>query len=1028
MRENNIGSIWKKWDLHVHTPESFVHNYPGDKEAAWENFLSDLETLPTDFKVIGINDYVLVDGYERVLKEKKAGRLANIDLILPVVELRIDKFAGVVKGCKTGGFTQSAWSRVNLHVIFDQVPAELIRQQFISAIAPSYKLIPGSNPHGQWQAVITRDSIEQLGNTIINSTPENQRNHYGPPLLEGFHNLNISYEAVLNALSNQNLSGKYIIAVGKTEWEDLKWEDHTIAEKKTLINNADLVFTAAESPSSYEKAKQKLSQAQVNSQLLDCSDAHWLSTSSDKDRIGNCFTWIKADSSFKGLLQAIEEFDSRVYVGDYPPKQYLVDRNRTKFIKSISIRKKEATNLSQTWFDADLPLNPDLVAIIGNKGSGKSALADIIALAGNTKNFDSFSFLTQSRFRHPKSKLAQHFEAKLTWLDDSETAQSLEKNPEISSVERVKYLPQRYLEDLCNELGEKRSTIFDSELRKIIYSHVPEDYRLGKQSMDELLKFKVAEANKTRENLRQNISRLNREIIDIEKRLTKESKDALDEQLKTKLAELVALETSKPQQVDDPNTSLEAQEESKKASETIDKLEQQLQQVNNEEATLHEARTKNIKQQAIIDRIQQSLANYSLRHKEFTHDLQILIGELEDPIDTTSLITLQVNYQLINTLKEKIDIETKQIDSHLQSRETDSISLRRETLKNSIEEFKGKLGERERIFVQYKENLAAWEKAKKEINGTPDKPNSIAWYRSQIDLLTTLPEYLENLKGQRTQYTLDIHRIINAMVDEYKRLYEPVQSFVHSTEKMDLSLPLEFHVRIEESDFEEQFFSRLNRQSRGSFSGLTESSTLLRNIFQETDFNDESEASAFAEKIDTMLHFDHREGQQNKETHLADQIRKGIEPNEVLDLIYSLDYLTPRYSLTFEQQEIGQLSPGERGLLLLIFYLLVDKDDTPIIIDQPEENLDNQTIFKVLVKCIKAAKERRQVIMVTHNPNLAVVCDAEQIIHASHNKATSQFLYESGAIENSLIKDKVVQVLEGTEPAFKNRQSKYKLD
>ncbi|MCH7333990.1 TrlF family AAA-like ATPase [Acinetobacter modestus] len=1027
MLENNIGSVWKKWDLHVHTPESFVHNYPGDKEAAWESFLVDLETLPSDFKVIGINDYVLVDGYERVLKEKKAGRLANIDLILPVVELRIDKFAGVVKGCKTGGFTQSAWSRVNLHVIFDQVPAELIRQQFISAIAPSYKLIPGTSPHGQWQAVITRDSIEQLGNTIINSTPENQRDHYGPALLEGFNNLNISYEAVLNALSNQNLSGKYIIAVGKTEWEDLKWEDHTIAEKKTLINNADLVFTAAESPASYQKAKEKLNQAQVNSQLLDCSDAHWLSTSSDKDRIGNCFTWIKADSSFKGLLQAIEEFDSRVYVGDYPPKRYLTDRNRTKFIQSISIKKTGTAHFNQPWFDANIPLNPDLVAIIGNKGSGKSALADIIALAGNTKNFESFSFLTATRFRHPKSKLAQHFEAKLTWLDNSETSQNLDKNPETSSVERVKYLPQKYLDDLCNELGEKGATTFDAELRKIIYSHVPEDDRLGKQSMDELLEFKVAEINKTRDSFRQNISKLNREILDVENSLTKEFKDSLNQQLKMKQAELAALEDSKPHPVDDPNTSPEAQEESKEASETIDRLEQQLQQLNNEEATLRETRSKKIKNQAIVDRVKQSLANYSLRHQEFMHDLHKLIEELEEPIDATLLVNFQINYQQINDLRQKIALTIEQIDSRLHNRETDSISLKREALQNSISEFKSKLGERQRLFVQYKENLTAWEKAKNELKGANDKPNTIEWYKSQISALKSLPEHLESLKDQRIKQTKKIHKTINVMVDEYKRLYGPVQSFVQSTQQMDLSLPLEFHVRIEESAFEDQLFNRLNRQSRGSFSGINESALLLRSIIQETDFNDEHEATEFAKKIDYMLHFDHREGQQNRETRLTDQIRRGIDSNEVLDLIYGLDYLNPRYSLTFDQQEIGQLSPGERGLLLLVFYLLVDKDDTPIVIDQPEENLDNQTIFKVLVKCIKAAKERRQVIMVTHNPNLAVVCDAEQIIHASHNKTMSQFIYETGAIEHSQVKDKVVQVLEGTEPAFKNRQSKYKL-
>ena len=105
----------------------------------------------------------------------------------------------------------------------------------------------------------------------------------------------------------------------------------------------------------------------------------------------------------------------------------------------------------------------------------------------------------------------------------------------------------------------------------------------------------------------------------------------------------------------------------------------------------------------------------------------------------------------------------------------------------------------------------------------------------------------------------------------------------------------------------------------------------------------------------------------------------------------------------------------------------MDKDDIPIVIDQPEENLDNQTIYRVLVTCVKRAKERRQVIMVTHNPNLAVVCDAEQIVYASCDKAGSRFDYEAGAIESPTIKNRVVQILEGTEPAFKNRQSKYRL-
>ena len=87
-----------------------------------------------------------------------------------------------------------------------------------------------------------------------------------------------------------------------------------------------------------------------------------------------------------------------------------------------------------------------------------------------------------------------------------------------------------------------------------------------------------------------------------------------------------------------------------------------------------------------------------------------------------------------------------------------------------------------------------------------------------------------------------------------------------------------------------------------------------------------------------------------------------------------------------------QLSPGEKGALLLVFYLLIDTDDTPLVIDQPEDNLDNQSVFKVLTHFIRFAKTRRQIIIVTHNPNLAVGADAEQIIFVKivKNKLTSR--------------------------------------
>ena len=103
-----------------------------------------------------------------------------------------------------------------------------------------------------------------------------------------------------------------------------------------------------------------------------------------------------------------------------------------------------------------------------------------------------------------------------------------------------------------------------------------------------------------------------------------------------------------------------------------------------------------------------------------------------------------------------------------------------------------------------------------------------------------------------------------------------------------------------------------------------------------------------------------------------------------------------------------------------------DKSNKPIIVDQPEENLDSQTVYRLLIPVIKDVKKRRQIIMVTHSPNIAVVCDAEQIIHAHIDRAAGNaVIYTMGAIESPAINRFLVDVLEGTRPAFDNRDAKY---
>ena len=96
----------------------------------------------------------------------------------------------------------------------------------------------------------------------------------------------------------------------------------------------------------------------------------------------------------------------------------------------------------------------------------------------------------------------------------------------------------------------------------------------------------------------------------------------------------------------------------------------------------------------------------------------------------------------------------------------------------------------------------------------------------------------------------------------------------------------------------------------------------------------------------------------------------------------------------------------------------------------PEENLDNQTAH-LRPPCAlhqRRKQQRRQIIIVTHNPNLAVVCDADQVIHADLDKANKYkkcHTHLAEGIEAPVINKAIVDILEGTMPAFKNRDSKY---
>lgn len=157
------------------------------------------------------------------------------------------------------------------------------------------------------------------------------------------------------------------------------------------------------------------------------------------------------------------------------------------------------------------------------------------------------------------------------------------------------------------------------------------------------------------------------------------------------------------------------------------------------------------------------------------------------------------------------------------------------------------------------------------------------------------------------------------------------------------------------------------------------------------------------------------------------------------------DNLKLCFDVRYKNDTLMQMSPGKKGTVLLILFLYISSAECPILIDQPEDNLDNRTIYELLCKMIKEKKVQRQIILVSHNANIVVATDSENVIVANQEGQTStpgknkhRFEYVNGPLEFSFedssqqsvlqqrgIKQHVCDILEGGDEAFRHREQKY---
>ncbi|AUD00886.1 TrlF family AAA-like ATPase [Spirosoma pollinicola] len=1038
MSSEKLGSIWRKWDLHVHTPFSSLNNGFGTN---WDLYVKALfqKAIANDIYAIGITDYFTVDGYKKIkteylddsekmkslLTDEEISRIKEI-IILPNVEFRLDILI-TDKNNKT--------SRVNFHVIFsEEVPIYQIEENFLHNIDFIVE--------GQPQGLDQKRKLKVINLIELGQSLKKQHSKFTQSsLIVGMTNASVNSSQICELLDNNLFKDKYLLAIPSDEdLNRITWDGQGHNTRKNLIQKSDCLMTSNANSIEWGLGKKHKDVQSYIDEFKSIKPSIWGSDSHDFDELfhknKDRYLWIKSSLSFDGLKQ-IKHEPKRVYIGIEPESKRHIDLNPSLYIERLSIKKTSNLPSNEEWFNnLDITLNPGLVAIIGNKGSGKSAIADIIGLCGNTKNVKNFSFLTDQRFNMPPERKSQYFEATMMWRDKIENKFSLSHKASEFENERVKYLPQSFLEKLC--LGETEKELFENELRKIIFSRLPIEKKLGKSSLNEIITFKSEIHRQAIEQTKGELNLLNKRIIEFEAQNQSEYKQRIYEDINAVNKKLIALYEKMPVE---PRSNL-------------DKIKN----------TIKTDATQQLESQRVILESIELLINNIIQEKE---SIFIEVQELQNSIkffksfkiQTDRLISPQINllkgysidigdvfnYNVNTSPIEEILIFKKRrleeinylikpnasfFNNYNDKIYLDPLEIEKPTslykIKQDIESYISDLqSELDLPAKEYQLYLSKYNTWQQEIDILNIEANLLEKRREYVDII--LPQALASHYKDRVELLTNLFYQKQEIIKIYKELFEPVTSFKSEYHSQLKNYKIDFDANFSINQFIEKFESYINFGKSGSFFGRDQGLKKLNQILDSYDLNCVDGLISFLDDLIKNFLIDHRTEDFIPKS-ISSQLKQNVRIEDFYDFIFNLEYLNPKFQLKLGDKEIESLSPGEREALLLIFYLLLDNDKIPLIIDQPEENLDNQSIYSILVPFIQEAKERRQVILITHNPNLAVVCDADQIIHVKIDKYYKHTIScTTGSIENQSINQLLIEVLEGTFPAFDIRNQRYNI-
>jgi len=496
------GSLWRRWDPHIHAPGTVLNDgYVGADP--WSAFLEKIEKSDPPIRALGITDYCNIECYAKTLKHQKSGRLQGVGLIFPNIEFRL-----TIETSKGTG--------VNLHVLVSPEAPDHVEQieAFLSRL---------TFRHQEETFGCARDDLIRLGRTFDAALVDDEAAHR-----EGINQFKVSLEALQDAFSGSAwLRANCLVAVagGSSDGTSGLQGDggQWAATRKNIERSAHIIFSANPKQIAFYLGRGAASLADLEEKwggrkpCLHGSDAH------TADRVGKPdqarFCWLNGDLTFDTLRQAVIEPEGRVHIGESAPQGALPGN---------AIQSVQVTNAP--WMrPSQLPLNAGMVAIIGARGSGKTALADFIAAGayGFSQRPSENSFLRRAGKFLKATSVNLEWES-LTFTQDEVSRVAAGVGADVAQVQ---YLSQQFVEELCSSEGLNDSLIV--EIQRVVFEAHPDESRLDAPDFATLLDWRMQAAREARDRHHHDLQRaadgINSEIVrrDGRPKLEKERDESL---------------------------------------------------------------------------------------------------------------------------------------------------------------------------------------------------------------------------------------------------------------------------------------------------------------------------------------------------------------------------------------------------------------------------------------------------------------------------------------------------------------------